>query len=479
MCSNEEKLAKVFANDDFNRINFARRLNIIVEKSELFVPKDESMVMAINSPWGTGKSFFIREWAEYLKLEEYNVIEYNAWEADDWDNAFIPILDKIINEYAETDAAKQETLKKLGGNLAKYLFKQTGKFVLDKFDVMIIDIVDEVIDHFSQKNEKDLDQGKYKTLSSKIKKLVTDLFSGNQEGALNGLSEYISSTELIKIILKKNKKLNIVSEYHSYTKTKEAFIKHLKGLSSRDNKTIFIIDELDRCRPDFAIKTLEVIKHFFDSGDIIFVFAIDMEQLKHSIATMYGQNMDSEGYLKRFMTLEISLPNSYEKEGVRNVLKKSLIVKETDLLFDFGARLNFSLRDYEFIGRMLTVWDANNNIELDYNKRQFYYLLIILKYKYNDDYKEFLYGFRDRNVTNDFKIAGSKMNIFFKGDDYFKIRSAFHNLYNYNDLGIMTETYLESASFERLFYDSSFRISKNQSVARYIEEIIGRLPKFF
>ena len=54
------------------------------------------------------------------------------------------------------------------------------------------------------------------------------------------------------------------------------------------HRLLIFIDELDRCRPTFAIETLEVVKHFFNVPNVVFVFSLDMNQLQKSIKTIYG-----------------------------------------------------------------------------------------------------------------------------------------------------------------------------------------------
>lgn len=73
-------------------------------------------------------------------------------------------------------------------------------------------------------------------------------------------------------------------------------------------KLVIFIDELDRCRPSFAIEMLERIKHYFDDDRIIFVASINREQLIHSISKYYGTNFDSTGYLDKFFDWNIYLP---------------------------------------------------------------------------------------------------------------------------------------------------------------------------
>jgi predicted KAP-like P-loop ATPase len=75
---------------------------------------------------------------------------------------------------------------------------------------------------------------------------------------------------------------------------KELFRKALIEYQTKEEKKIVIfIDELDRCRPTYAIEVLERIKHLFGVAGYVFVISLDKEQLSHSIATIYGAKMDS------------------------------------------------------------------------------------------------------------------------------------------------------------------------------------------
>jgi len=89
---------------------------------------------------------------------------------------------------------------------------------------------------------------------------------------------------------------------------KEGFAQARENKGKKAPVYIFI-DELDRCRPTYAIELLERIKHFFDLDDCKFVIASDSVQLAHSIKVVYGENFSSEHYLKRFFDAEFSLDN--------------------------------------------------------------------------------------------------------------------------------------------------------------------------
>ena len=79
-------------------------------------------------------------------------------------------------------------------------------------------------------------------------------------------------------------------------------------LYERGNRLVVFVDELDRCRPSFAVKLLERIKHYFANDRITFVFSINAEELQHTIRQHYGSGFDACRYLERFFDLRVSLP---------------------------------------------------------------------------------------------------------------------------------------------------------------------------
>lgn len=119
-----------------------------------------------------------------------------------------------------------------------------------------------------------------------------------------------------------------------------------------NKKLIFFIDELDRCRPSFAIELLETIKHLFSVPGVIFVTSLDKSQLSHSVATIYGEKMDTTGYLRRFFDLDYKLPSpdkiKYMEIKLGNIFSNymnSSYFKQ--FLEAFIVEYNFSLRDID------------------------------------------------------------------------------------------------------------------------------------
>lgn len=73
-------------------------------------------------------------------------------------------------------------------------------------------------------------------------------------------------------------------------------------------KLIIFIDELDRCKPTFAVEVLETIKHYFDDDRIVFIMSMNKNQLVHTISNCYGDGFDSSDYLNKFFDIPIQLP---------------------------------------------------------------------------------------------------------------------------------------------------------------------------
>lgn len=95
----------------------------------------------------------------------------------------------------------------------------------------------------------------------------------------------------------------------------ERFIGRLaEAATPEDGPLVVLIDELDRCRPPYALSLLETVKHLFDADGVKVVMAINRDELRHSVESIYGPDFDSDRYLRRFADLSISLPPPGEQD---------------------------------------------------------------------------------------------------------------------------------------------------------------------
>ena len=96
-------------------------------------------------------------------------------------------------------------------------------------------------------------------------------------------------------------------------------------LPEKANTLLLLVDELDRCRPSFAIKVLEQLKNLFTDDRVIIVYSVNADQLSHVVEGMYGQGFDGRRYLSRFYDLTIPLRkvDSFKQLEASGFLKTS------------------------------------------------------------------------------------------------------------------------------------------------------------
>lgn len=292
-----------FKNDLLNREESIEILTHIVGSIE------GPCTMAVDAPWGAGKTTFIRLWHQYLVNNGFTVIRFNAWENDFYDDPFVALCAEL--------SAGQDTGKDLleaGGEIIKHVaWNVSGQII-----------------------------------------------AGLSAGTLN-LSELAKAYETaIKERLK---------QYQDAKKEIKKFRGTLQAMATPDpagkqqGPLIVMIDELDRCRPSYAVELLEVAKHLFSVDNIIFVLAINRSELAHSIRAIYGAGFNAEDYLHRFFDVDFQLPepdreafidslfnaiqlNDYfNRTGDRNAQKHAATART--LLQRFSRRFNFNLRQIE------------------------------------------------------------------------------------------------------------------------------------
>lgn len=248
-----------FANCKLERKKYADILTSIVDAYP------EGFVLALNNEWGTGKTTFVKMWNQSLKNAGYSTVYFNAWENDFNSNPLIAIVSE---------------LKTLTNSSNEKIFKS----VLQKGAVLSKNILPALIKAIA---EKYIDTG-----------ILTDTIENITKG----------TTEILEDEVKKYAdKKESVKEFRFEL---ELFVKK----TSNSKLIVFIIDELDRCRPNYAVEVLEQMKHFFSVPGIVFVLSIDKIQLGHAVKGVYGNdNINSNEYLRRFIDLEYSLPTPSDK----------------------------------------------------------------------------------------------------------------------------------------------------------------------
>lgn len=265
--------------DKLNRQDFINFVKNLIKNSDHYKRNNDSdsYVIALDSAWGTGKSFFI----ELLKNDIENneddikIVQYNAWENDYCKNAFNPLFYDILSNKIFESEVDTDNIKELRKPIIS-IMKSFGK-----------DVAQTV-------------------------------------GLENTFDAVCQSGESFKDFMFRN--IPEIAELKEQRDAFEKFKNLLKGTTDwfedKNHKLVIIIDELDRCKPTFAIQTLEIVKHIFDIENLIFIFAIDIQQLSHSVECVYGQGIDSTGYLCRFFDYIAKMPVSDIAPYIQNTIKE-------------------------------------------------------------------------------------------------------------------------------------------------------------
>ena len=190
----------------------------------------------------------------------------------------------------------------------------------------------------------------------------------------------------------------LLDDYKGQGETKRAVKEQLSQLGYRvrddtGQPLIFIIDELDRCRPTFAIELLERVKHIFDVPNIVFVFGINRGELVKSLESVYGE-IDAGTYLRRFFDMEFALPDADPEQFCRHLVTKfqlgaffngvdqrrptpyymPQLSEIAQCLPVVLGRMDLSLRDMDYCVRLVAL-AARESLD---NKRLYAPLLVLL-----------------------------------------------------------------------------------------------------
>lgn len=351
-----ETLEKNIIGRNTEIINFIRLLDSI--KSNFSI--------AIDNDWETGKTFFVKE--VKMILDAYNEHSY------DYELSNLERIKNVID------------IKNIDLHLAVYY----NAWENDNQKSPLLSLIYEIIKVAKiDTNKTDISINKEKIIKDGLSAIVKH-FSG------------IDIKELLKCVETEAK--DIFKEIKGQKSTKEQVDNILNNLLlEHGERLVIFIDELDRCRPTFAVELLEQIKHYFDNDKITFVFSTNIKQLQYTIKKYYGEAFEAKRYLDKFFDLTISLNEI-------NVIEYFNFVNENSRgdMYDYVCKeivkeYNFTLRDVIKFVQINKICIENlrktKNEYLYFDEKNIRYVLtyvlpivIGLKIKRYDQYEDFITG---------------------------------------------------------------------------------------
>ena len=334
--------------DDFDKLKlkaFAENIFQIMEKGTSSsignMGQKGSYPISLNALFGNGKTTFLKMFEHFIKTENqqsYEVLFINAWESDFYNEPVIAILSELASKLDQKNKpshrySHEEHHSRTRGNSENQfpvpsiskIKEVAGILASHKITQVAGNIANQIIQSQTGFNLKEV-KDSYQSGSSKD--MPTE--SQKQWSVLgeNVLNEFNQRKQAIKTV-------------------KEIIVEH-----TNQKKLLIIVDELDRTRPDYAVHFLEDMKHFFDIENVVFLVAVNRQQMEATVKCLYGQSLNFDGYYSKFFKTEIDLPDPYKSAQnlVYDLIKKTNIKYQRD---NRDHRVNNSYLSYKMFGLTL------------------------------------------------------------------------------------------------------------------------------
>lgn len=324
----EEEITEPFKGDLWGRKKLSEKLTHFISNLQC------GATIALDAEWGAGKTWFVKNWKADLEANDYKVIYIDAFMHDFMEDPFLILSMEILNAVEANKTVSDNFKEKLVG--AYHAILPNMPMLLWSLTMTLMGA-----GHFS----------------STVAQTLQDIKEGTGEvGEKAG--------ELLEEKLREH--LTGLVEDYNQSKNELSFFKdELKKLvEDLEKPLVFIVDELDRCKPEFSIKLIERIKHFFDISNIVFVLSTNKAQLEESINSFYGFT-STNSYLEKFIDLNIKFPKRESGcyiEVIREYVKKfGLNLNNKDILV-LAEVFNLNSRDLTRILQKMALMNNFNYV---------------------------------------------------------------------------------------------------------------------
>lgn len=345
--------------DIFSRITFG--LNLFATAKE-----SSGQIIALDAPWGEGKTTFVKMWQGLLQEKGIESIYFDAFSTDFAESPFLALAGEL-HEFIYARNKRQ-------GNTFRASAQKAGRVLLNVGYKIILDAASSAITG---------------TTSGQVdpKKIF---------GQINEAQE-ISIDRFIK---QWNEKKSSIKDFRD---TLESVVG-----GEAENPLLIIIDELDRCKPSYALDLIEIAKHLFTVPNVVCLLVLNRDYLNKIISTLYGQ-ASSDQYMNKFIHKWFELPartkvnhespNSFIRYNFEKMFPGHQDFKNTYLvqsyLEKFSNQLNLSLREIQRCLELMRRAYHNEVKPLNQEASMSLVLLAITKVLLPDNYIDVVQGYDD------------------------------------------------------------------------------------
>lgn len=299
MESDENSGAKAdrWRDDVLDRAKLAQFLTASLTQETIHLANKQSkgLTIALDAGWGAGKTFFVRRWADDLRESGYPVVLFDAWENDIGDEAAIALMAAIrgeLNGWAKK-LPKSKNLRLKAEESTRNAVRGLRRVIAPASKVIAAGIIKKAtgiaVADLVESLKADEDAS-----SDDSGKDVSDLVEAGLDKVFeDSLEEHQKRGQAIK----------------DFRTSIELVISLIQREAGASLPVFVFVDEVDRCRPPYAIRLLEEIKHIFGVPNICYVVSTNLSQLRESVCAVYGAGFDGYGYLRRFFDRHYNLPD--------------------------------------------------------------------------------------------------------------------------------------------------------------------------
>ena len=314
--------------------------------------------MVIDGGWGTGKTEFCQKLIRLMQEQhpDYRPVYIDAFRSDHSGEPLLALLAEIIK--ACTPEGSDEKLIEEHKDRIRRITKAAGFLMKTVAKAAVGHVLKQNTDDLAEELQQIMNDGQE---ADSLAETVTD-------AAATIASHTIDAT--VEALLKEQ------IEAEKNLKTLKACLKEF----AEAKPIILFIDELDRCRPDYAVDMLEVIKHVFEVENVKIVLVTNTKQLRAAINHRYGVEVDAHKYLDKFLKYSFALPDKIvapfgmiqalvSVEYFKQLIRKSRMADELrslieerngtiNFISDMIERNNISLRETERLVRFLEIYHS-------------------------------------------------------------------------------------------------------------------------
>jgi len=326
--------------DIFARKHFAENLTNLIRNTE------DELVIALDAKWGEGKTTFVKMWQGMLSESKICSIYFDAFENDFIEDPLLALSAELFSLIE--DSVNKKRFKAKAISAIKVISRAGLRIGVKALTAGVLD--DTIFEEI----------GSIQDASTEASTMV-DKYIGDR----------LMSFENDKATLK------------AFKEAIECAVESFAGSAP----LIFIIDELDRCKPTFALDTIERIKHLFSMPKVVFVLVMNRKQLEEIIKIKYGKNVEASIYLQKFVHVWVELPRITEKYNShgKTYLKKCLkdmefkhISQNDEAIKLYAELIDYYRLSFRDIERSLTNFALVENLTNGTLNFDYYYLLVFL-----------------------------------------------------------------------------------------------------